>query len=378
MIVVDILICFSLLLLLIYLIMSLYWAIVFIFRICNFRKYQRGVARNLSASNHSSNEFDHRYYHHQTEIRKYIYLLFINLAEVYGAISCVFHTVFNDKFTKFARLRRYHFNWTNCSSGNIDNFHLNEFHIEYASNYVLNMVYISGITTELFVGTLMVCLMGYLTGRMKRVGNSSNRFTPWIPLLVTFLVNILMFGLACKFSLLFVNRIVLLITIPIYFCFFLRAVKQFGRALLQNAGERLTQHGCRKGYQRYEYFRYTIKIISFGFMVISVGLFLSSLSEFLISLIFFHKSYFPFNLILYNNPLCMTQHQTTVLVQLFYFTWIFGDVIVTIGVLLLISPFVYVTTCVWINFAYKHISGKSKKKYSFKPEDLDEPLLGNV
>ena len=76
----------------IFLICSLYWAIVFVRRIRVYKVYQKSAFRNI---------LDYKFgyineqwcYHYETEILKYIYLLAINSAEALASISYYFRQI---------------------------------------------------------------------------------------------------------------------------------------------------------------------------------------------------------------------------------------------------------------------------------------------
>ena len=77
----------------IYLIFSLYWAIVFIRRIHLFKIFQKSAYRNILDVN-SGYINEQWYYHYETEIWKYIYLLATNFTEVLGTIFYFIERIF--------------------------------------------------------------------------------------------------------------------------------------------------------------------------------------------------------------------------------------------------------------------------------------------
>ena len=65
----------------IFILMSVYWIIVFLKRIYCFRKYQRGIAKQIT-NVESDYIYEQCYYHYETHIRVSVYLILMNLVDI--------------------------------------------------------------------------------------------------------------------------------------------------------------------------------------------------------------------------------------------------------------------------------------------------------
>ena len=296
----------------IFLATSSYWIIVSVSRIYRFKKYRRGAAKNLSTQEESGNVLDEQWcYHYETEIHKYVYFLLINLTEVYGVVMDI---IYNLTYINFSKIdNSLELMPSNFSS--VDNLTSNELCLKQST--ITSVLGAFQNVADLFVVMLGVSLMSYLTRRIKKTNYPQNKLKIWAPFILALFISLIIIGTSAIPNLFLITRIIFPISLLIYFCIFLRSANQFGRTLLQRAGERLAQFGSNKEeYQQYKYFKYTMRIICFGYLLIVVSTYLFRFQEFLTSILFHPKCYFPFNFLPHNNPIVLTADSIGTLLQI--------------------------------------------------------------
>ena len=351
---------------------SSYWIIISVSRIYRFKKYRRVAVRHLSTQEESGYIFEQWCYHYETEILKYVYFLLINLTEIFGAVMALIAVLASEDYMKFSKMENIQKSMlSNCSS--VASLTVSEFQLK-QSMTILNVIIAFQNVADLFVVVLGVNLMSYLTRRIKRIQYPRSRVRIWISILSTISISLIVIGLASMQNLFLLHTILFPTTLLIYFCIFLRAVKQFERTLLQRAGERLAQFGSNKEeYQQYKHFKYTMRIICFGLMLIVITEFLNGFPQFLTSILFYPKCYFPLNFFPHYPIITTAEYIEILLSILFLLKFITGF----LGAIVASSPFIGITVYIWINQTYKFISGKSKVKYSYSyhTEQLFQSLL---
>ena len=349
----------SSLLLTLFILISTFWAIVFIKRIYYFRKYQIGAGRNMY-DEEASFLNKQLYYHFETEIWKYFLLLMINLSEVIGGVFGFTLVTWQNYIV--SRERNYTsttFNTLDMCS-NVNSTALNQFHYLQSTMAVLNGLGALGNSAELFVTAIGVCLMHYLIIRIKGLKRRYQTFNIRRYLLTTVVLSALIvcLGFIKLFST--VSKVLFLIIVTIYFCIFVKTSKKFKLALLQRAGERLAQHGSnKKEMQQVKFFKYTMNIVSSGFFLIIVSSSLLNFPAILTSALFYGKCYFPFNLMSPYKSIVQTEDTMETLVKVMRYIINTGRVLSSVGVFLLLSPLVFFTISIWINLIYRWIKGKS-------------------
>ena len=351
--------------------------IVFSYRISQSKKYLRVAARHLitEQSEDSRTEFEQLCYHYQTEIRKYAYLLLINLSE----ITCII--LFS--ITALVDLQNYItfpdienevlLRLSNCSQ--VENSDLMKFHYHQAANPILNTLSTLQNILESFLLVISISLMKYLTQRIKNIRYPSKgyKIRIFIGNIALLSVCVLMLGVAWReyFAILLI-----LTVLPINYYFFLRAVKQFEYSLLQSAYERLAQFGSNKNQLRqHKYFKYTMRIVCCGYFIIIVAKLLGYFPGFLTSILFYRNCQFPFNFIPNYNPISWKPDQIALLIRVLTYIWRLGHLFSICGIIITISPFTGITLYIWFSKAYKSIRGTPKKIYRYKIDNLQDPLL---
>ena len=301
----------------IYSVLSLYWMIVFSYRIYQFRKYLRVAARHLitEQSEDSRTEFEQICYHYQTEIRKYAYLLLINLSETSCIIIFPISALVDlQNYITFPDIENeVLLRLSNCSK--VENSDLMKFHYHQAANPILNTLSTLQNVLELFTLVFSISLMKYLTQRIKNIKYPSKgyKIRIFIGNIALLSVSILTLGVAWReyFAILLI-----LTVLSINYYFFLKAVKQFEYSLLQSAYERLAQFGSNKNeFKQYKYFKYTMRTVCCGYFIILVARLIGYFPGFLTSILFYRNCQFPFNFTPNYNPISWKPDQITLLIR---------------------------------------------------------------
>ena len=345
---------------------SIYWVIVFIRRIINYRKYKRGAARCITdeESAYLNKQFC---YHYDTEIWKYVYLLAINILENLTGITMYLNYIIPTHIASTIKTNGT-FNVGDCFSGTVGNNR----NIVIMCN-VLKFFHGVGKSVELLMFLTIVCLMNYLIIRIKKIdsfkSNSNSRFLLWITTLI------------CSFILIsnsittlhILSLITFSIAIVVYFCIFVKVARSFKRALLERAIERLAQHGSNQQEMRqYTYFNCTINFIGCAFLLVIIGeiiLYIPAISIGLTNQV----SYLPFNLFPQIN--FSQQFTSSILPWILRFVIIIGRIANFFGIILELLPYILITLRIWILQIYKLVRGTPKFKYSTESCTLVTPLI---
>ena len=261
--------------------------IVFSYRISQSKKYLRVAARHLitEQSEDSRTSFEQICHHYETEIRKYAYLLLINLSETSCIILHSITALVDLHYITFPDIENeVLLRLSNCSK--VENSDLIKFHYHQAANPILNTLSTLQNILELFLLVFSISLMKYLTQRIKNIRYPSKGYK--IIIFTALLsVSVLTLGVAWRehFAILLI-----LTVLSIYYYLFLRAVKQFEYSLLQSAYERLSQFGSNKNQLRqHKYFKYTMRTVCCGYFIIIVSKLLGYFPGFLTSILFYRN-----------------------------------------------------------------------------------------
>ena len=341
---------------LLFLVMSLYWVLFFIARILQFKKYLKAASRHTSTTNESGNMFEQAAYYHQTEIKKYIYLICINIAESYGIIMNFSSQSLAGNYLIVPGVSG--ITDMNCTRSDLSN--------ELVMRTVISIVTALQNVADLYVVMLVTRLMCYLTQRIKKIRfpcNKSNyRYFPVITVVLSSLIIVTSAFLANLMIFPFVNLV--------YLCIFLRSVKRFERTLLQRARERMTQYGSNKvEIREYRNFKLTMRFICIGFSLIVVSDFLIEFPEFTMSIMAYLRCYFP---------LLQSSTVSSYFVigkEVVSYWMLAGYALAYLGGISAFSPFVLITLNTWFILLYKAINRKSKYIYSYHIGELTEPFL---
>ena len=278
----------------IFILMSVYWIIVFLKRINCFRKYQRGIAKQITnvESVYINEQY---YYHYETHIRVLVYLILMNLVEV--SIGCNFFV---------ARVLDYYYRSTGkymlfinvleqCINVNNDTVLENQI-IDYYIPYLNILGSISHILF-LYFAVIAINLMNYLIKRNLKVPKLNCLVNCRALLTMASIIGV--FDLASAYFTTFVslNIIIRLSSLFPYYIIFVKTANQFKSTLFKTAIQRLAQHGSnREELKQYKYFKYTINIICLGGIIALIAQLLQSISTCLTNIIFFENCFFPFNI----------------------------------------------------------------------------------
>ena len=161
------LIVISTALIVLFIIVSIYWTVVFARKIHLSMKYMKGVARNMS-NEESKYECEQFYYHYQTEIRKFILLQMINFVEFFGAASYYLQLVLQDYKFDLESVANSSVKIYIEGCANVNNSFLTENQLKASAIPVLTTSRAFGNVADMFVAALGICLMSFLLKRMKR------------------------------------------------------------------------------------------------------------------------------------------------------------------------------------------------------------------
>ena len=360
-------------LLTIFLILNLYWTHIFIGRIRRYRKYKKRAVKNVT--DEESGEFNqHLTYYYQTEIRKNVLLFLINFTEMFG---CIIYYLMG--MTHFYIVDNNFYNVTiqpymNECSTTVNISVLNQLFQNPQVFPYINWLDAIGNSADLFVPTFGICLMHYLIFRMKEIDYPHTRFLCLFLTLTAFLSGIIITTATVPYLYL-ISTAFYIISISLYFVFFVKISYRFKRALLQLALQRLTQTGKNvREMKQYKYFKYSMNIISIGFFFIVVGDCLSQFERASIYAIFFAKCYFPFNFLPPITFLVQSEYAAHIFLQILFFAKIISECIMSIGLLFWLLPFVMITVYIWIMQIYTQTHKPPKIKYT-TVNSLQEPLM---
>ena len=359
--------------LIIFLILNVYWALVFIRRIQRYLKYKKSVTKNL-IDEESGELNQHLTYHYQTEIRKNLLLFLINFTEMLG---CIFYYIMG--MTQDFLVDNNLYNMTiqpylNECSTTIDPSVLDQVIRNPEVFPYLNWLDAIGNSAVLFVPTFGICLMNYLIFRMKEIDYSHKKFLCLFLTSTALLCGIMIITATIPYLFL-ISTALYIISSFLYFLLFVRFSNRFKRALLQRALQCLTQRGTNvREMKQYKYFKYSTNIICIGFFFTVVG---TSLLQFVCALasgLFFANCYFPFNFLPTLTFLVQSEYATHIFFQTMFIVTIISECIMCIGLLFWLLPFVVITVYIWIIQIYTHIHKVPKIKYT-TVDSMREPLM---
>ena len=360
--------------LLVFLILSGYWVSIFAKRIYYYRKYKRGVGRCLSGDSGYLNK--QYYYHYETEIWKNTLLFLITFSEIITSIFFFTSDTIHHYLTYHkVRNNTLELPFTDCMS--LNKSALNQIYILYKVIPFLNELSSIAISAELFVFAFCTCLMNYLIIRIKKFKQPYDTLNYRQLLIITTLLStvIILTGFIQYTTV--ISTVLVLVIVLIYICIFVHTSKRFKYALLQRALERLTQHGSNKEeMKQYRYCKHTINIVTFGYLFIILSEILLELPGIFISMLIYGDCYFPFNLFNSLNYVIQTEQGIEIFFTVMQYTEFVGRVICFFSILISLSPFLFVTICIWCKHIHKCIYGTKKIKYTTANKDL-EALLNN-
>ena len=346
-------------LLCIFILFSVYWFIVFVKRIINYRIYKRGAARCITdeESGYLNEQFC---YHYDTEIWKHVSLLVIILLETSGSSLLVVMKIFEHYGVSDQRSRLY-FTLGVCNSLNTTLHHNRNL-----DTLLWYYYFIHGLanTIELLWITVSVCLMNYLIIRIKKIkyDKTSN---PRYLLIASALISLFVLFTNPIQKLRIVSLITFNIISVIYFGIFVKTSQKFKRALLQIALQRLTQFGSNKEeMNQYEYFKYTINLICCTILFFIIGERVVLFPHIFIGSFIYQKCYFPFNLF----PQIFFIDRPEIFVETFSeissYVLVSGTNLCYLGILLCLTPFLFITIRNWIKHILVCVRGNPIIKYT--------------
>ena len=326
---------------LIFLTFSLYWAIVFIRRIRLYKVYQKSACRNILDFNFGY--INEQYcYHYDTEIRKYVYLLAINSAEALGSILYYIEHILYMYFDTSPMLNLHHFQEIE-KCGNVNSTYLIKTETINSSINFVRIIDSVGNIADIAVVSLSICLMNYLTMRIKGIETSPGTFNNTSILTMTSIVSFLIVLFSTIRASLIVGRIIYILAFGVYFWNFVKTVKQFRFTLQFRSIQRLAQHGSNKEEMRErKYFKYTTNILCVGFFFIFVSICFSNLMKISISTLFFSDCFPISNLSPDIHFQISNEEQLHILTEIVHYSFMFAEVLVMFGIFIVLVPFILV------------------------------------
>ena len=207
--------------------------------------------------------------------------------------------------------------------------------------------------------------MNYLIIRIKKIKQPHNTLNSRQFLIITTLLStvIILTG--------FIQYTTVISTVPFfvigltYFCIFVHTSKRFKYALLQSALERLTQHGSNKEeMKQYRYSKYTINIVTWGYLLIILGESLLDFMKLVISALFYGNCYFPFDFFPSLNLVIETLGVIEIFFEVVKYIELIGITTFHIGIVVFFFPMVFITILIWIRHIRRYIHGKESIKYT--------------
>ena len=356
-----------------FLIISGYWATVFIKRINCYRKYKRGAARCVS--DEESGYLNIQIcYHYETEIWKCVYLLEIILCEVlvggcyYTTNIISHHIIGGHMFNSTSHLLLLN----ECKPRNetIEQYqNLKELIL------TINVIHGIGKSAEIFWAAVCVCLIRYLIIRIKKIKSYRNSTFSLKPYLITITLIVLMWILNAIQTLRIIYLIISNLFSIIYFYIFVKNYKLFKHTLLQRALERLIQYGSNKEeIKQYKYFKCTTTLLCFGILLVQIGQSTIDATRISVAVLVAQSCYFPFNLVSQFKEE-MSNHSIQLMYKVSTNILYYSVVLCNIGILLGISPFLLVTAVIWVKSVHKYTRGTHKIKYTTETPSLAVPIL---
>ena len=357
---------------LIFLIFSGYWGFIFARRIYCYRKYKRGVARYLSGDSGYLNK--QYYYHYETEIWKNTILLLIAFSEI---IACIFfftlETIHHYLTYHYVSNNTLELPFTDCISHNKPP--LNQINILYTEIPFLNGLCTIARSAELFVFAFCIYLKNYLIIRIKKIKQPYNTLNYRQLIIITTLLStvIILTGFIQYTTV--ISTVLFLVSVITYFCIFVHTSKRFKYALLQRALERLTQHGSNKEEMKQcRYCKNTINIMTWGYLFMILAELLFDIRGIFTRMLIFGDCNFPFNFFNSLKYVIQTEQGIDTFITVMQYTEFVGRVISFLSISILLSPFLFVTICIWSKHIHKYIRGTKKIKYSTVNKDLEALL----
>ena len=361
----------------IHIVIIVYWVSVFINRIHCSIKYKRGAARCIT-DEEASYLNTQICYHYETEIRKYVFLIFICFTEMFALlIYCVtlilqavgddpkeYNSILESSLSKCTVFR-------NTSAYNQFIYLPTVFIYQNGFNAVVNSL-------ELFILSFCVCLMNYLILRMKQIEQNMRRFYPFMYLIVTILISSVIV-ITSFIQVTFIIQIILFnISTFVYLGIFVKMSNKLKRALLQKALERLCQHGSNKEeLKQYKHFKYSMNIICFAFLFTAIATSILYVRLLIICILYYGNCYFPFNLLPPLEFITQSKAATQIIVEILDGMIVVSNCILNIGLLMWLSPLLILSVSTWMKQISKYFQQQPEIKYSTVTKDLKEPLLGS-
>ena len=336
--------------------------------------YKRGADRNRSESCNTGYINEQYCYHFQTEIWKFAFLISINWAE---AIRAIFFFIKQGcKEYHLVNSNRHHHNFSRIGfHEGVNNTFILQYQVIESSVETIIAIDSLGNCIDIFVFALGICLMNYLTKRIKKVEYLSGVINNKRFLFATFITCVMITILSNIDSLLNVGRVMFVLTSYFYFGIFVKTVKQFRITLRMKSIQSLTQFGCNhQELKELKYFNYTSTAVCIGLQLILTMIILTNLINISFCYLFFKEDFFPFNMFPHEaySPVLKTDTTIHLFIRIIKSLIVVFDITFFIGLTFLISPFIICTIHSWYGLAYKAIKGTSVVR--IKVCELNESL----
>ena len=355
-----------------FLILSAFWIFVFAKRIYLIMRYKKGLLKQITDE---ESRFIHEqyFYHYQTEIRKYTFLIIINMTEVIATIIDLIKSNLNEfSFPNNVNMSIHELEY--CDQ--VNNSMLYNLQFSKSTTRILNVLEATGDSVEIILLTLIACLMLYLIKRIKWIKHSIVNKKTRLYLSCMFLSPLLIMSFASIKSFIIVSDQLFIFLLCVSFYFLIRIFKQFLSALFQQAYQRLAQHGCNKRELRqYKYFKYTMVVIMTGYFIIILATILTKFPLSFTGILFYGKCYFPLDIIPQYMPIHLSDKGIEDFIIVMELANTASKIVTSFGVIVALFPIFVLTVVVWANILYKHVRSKRTNIYRYNMESLKSRLI---
>ena len=348
--------------------MVLYWVIVLLKVISRCVKSNKFAVQNIleDIKVHINKQ---NCYDYKTEIWKSVFLIFITLLE--ASTGLLYYTKFliGHYWRGPSEERHYPFNrGDHCG-------HIPSKYITYvfeAETDILNTIDSLANCTDILVIALLICLMNYLTKRIKKIVYLSGAVNNKLLLTTTVIVCICIVILSSVYQLLNIGRMLFIVTVTVQFAIFVKTLKQFKLALHMRSMQHRIQHGSNaKMEEQIRYFKYTSSLLATGVFITLLSIIFTNICDIVMSYVFFGKCFFPSNMIATWKPygeVLKTEEQFKLVAAVLKCILGLCDVLTFVGIFIIIVPFILFTLFDWLKqlirrsavyrFGYKEINDR--------------------
>ena len=357
-----------------FLILSSFWLTFFARRIYLLIRYRKGVAIHI-LDEESGFIYRQYYYHYQTEICKFKFLILINISEVSGTfIELIKSNLGTFGYQNSMNISAHTKGLEYCVQ--VNNSMLFQFHFSESTIPELTILEATGHSLEIIVITLIVCLMLYLIKRIKEIKHSIVNNKTKLYLITVLFSPLLIISFASVRSLIIMSNLLFFFAIGISLYLVIKVFKQLLSTLLQQAYQHLAQYGSNKHeLRRYKYFKYTMTFILNGYFILLFATILTKFPPIFTSIFFYGKCYFPLSLIPQYKPINLSDRAIEDFIKIMKLVYTVSKVFSCIGIFIVLFPILILTVFMWLNIFYKFFGKKRTNQYRYNIETLNKRLI---